>query len=83
MELLKFFRREKRTSEDAYGPAFGYAPLPDYTLSPTLRLIMSAFDRGSPESRWAAHAIAASNGILTVDEIREIEGWGPMEQVAQ
>jgi HK97 family phage portal protein len=42
-----------------------------------LTLDMSAFDRGSPESRWAAHAIAASNGILSVDEIREIEGWGP------
>jgi HK97 family phage portal protein len=41
-----------------------------------LVLDMSAFDRGSPESRWAAHAIAASNGILTVDEIREVEGWG-------
>jgi HK97 family phage portal protein len=45
-----------------------------------LSLDMSAFDRGSPESRWAAHAIAASNQILTVDEIREIEGWGPKAQ---
>jgi HK97 family phage portal protein len=42
-----------------------------------LVLDMSAFDRGSPESRWAAHAIAAANGILSTDEIREIEGWGP------
>jgi HK97 family phage portal protein len=42
-----------------------------------LVLDMSGFDRGSPESRWAAHAIAAGNGILTVDEIRKIEGWGP------
>jgi HK97 family phage portal protein len=47
-----------------------------------LVLDMSAFDRGSPESRWAAHAIAAANQILTVDEIREIEGWGPMTKVS-
>jgi HK97 family phage portal protein len=42
-----------------------------------LVLDMSGFDRGTPESRWAAHAIAVSNGVLTVDEIRELEGWGP------
>jgi HK97 family phage portal protein len=42
-----------------------------------LVLDMSGFDRGTPESRWAAHAIAVSNGILSVDEVREIEGWGP------
>jgi HK97 family phage portal protein len=47
-----------------------------------LSLDMSAFDCGSPESRWAAHAIAAGNGILTVDEIREIEGWGPKGDTA-
>lgn len=42
-----------------------------------LVLDMSAFDRGDPATRWNNHAIAASNGILEVDEIREIEGWGP------
>lgn len=45
----------------------------DYELA----LDMSSFDRGDPTTRWQAHAIAASNEILTVDEIREIEGWGP------
>lgn len=42
-----------------------------------LVLDMSAFDRGDPATRWQAHAIAAQNQILEVDEIREIEGWGP------
>ncbi|MDR3176214.1 MAG: phage portal protein [Desulfovibrio sp.] len=45
-----------------------------------LTMDMSAFDRGSPETRWANHAIAVSNGILAVDEVREIEGWGPKVQ---
>lgn len=45
----------------------------DYELT----LDMSTFDRGDPTTRWQAHAIAASNGILEVNEIREIEGWGP------
>ncbi|MDR2800194.1 MAG: phage portal protein [Desulfovibrio sp.] len=45
-----------------------------------LVLDMSGFDRGTPESRWAAHSIAVSSGVLTVDEIREIEGWGPLEK---
>lgn len=42
-----------------------------------LVLDMSAFDRGDPETRWKNHAIAAQHEILTVDEVREIEGWGP------
>lgn len=48
----------------------------DYEMT----LDMSSFDRGDPEQRWQAHAIAASNQILTVDEIREIEGWGPLPE---
>lgn len=39
---------------------------------------MSGFDRGDPATRWQTHAIAAQNGILTVDEIREVEGYSPM-----
>jgi HK97 family phage portal protein len=42
-----------------------------------LVLDMSSFERGDPENRWKAHAVAAREEILTVDEIREIEGWGP------
>ena len=44
-----------------------------------LSLDMSGFDRGTPETRWAAHAVAITNGVLTVDEIREIEGYSPLE----
>lgn len=45
-----------------------------------LVLDMSGFDRGDPATRWQAHAIAASNGILDVDEIREIEGFSPKDR---
>lgn len=43
-----------------------------------LDLDMSGFDRGDPATRWQTHAIAAQNGILTVNEIREVEGYSPM-----
>jgi HK97 family phage portal protein len=56
--------------------AFNRALFPGDELE--LVLDMSGFDRGTPESRWAAHAIAVGNGILTVVEVREIEGWGPL-----
>ncbi len=36
---------------------------------------MSALLRGDPAQRWASHAIAVRNNILTPDEIREVEGW--------
>ena len=40
---------------------------------------MSGFDRSDPQTRWANHERAVHNGILTVDEVREIEGYGPMK----
>lgn len=43
----------------------------------SIELDMSSFLRGDPEQRWAAHAIAVKNNILTVDEVREVEGYGP------
>lgn len=42
-----------------------------------LEIDLSGFKRGDPEQRWAGHAIAAQNRILTRDEIREAEGYGP------
>lgn len=51
-------------------------PASDYELE----IDMSAFDRGDSESRWQAHEIAAKNQILTIDEIREIEGWNPKNE---
>ena len=32
----------------------------------------------TPEARWASHDVAAKWGILTTDELRSIEGWGPL-----
>ncbi len=40
-----------------------------------LSLDLSGFLRGDPETRWAAHAIALSNGVLDADEVRQEEGW--------
>jgi hypothetical protein len=39
---------------------------------------MSALLRGSPVERWQTNEIAKRNGILTANEIREMEGFGPI-----
>jgi HK97 family phage portal protein len=44
-----------------------------------LELDMSALMRGDHSQRWAGHATAIQHGILTKNEIREIEGFGPTE----
>jgi HK97 family phage portal protein len=38
---------------------------------------MSAFLRGDPQARWTAHQMAVTSGILTRNEVREIEGFNP------
>ncbi|CAA7615660.1 Putative Phage portal protein, HK97 family (fragment) [Magnetospirillum sp. UT-4] len=38
---------------------------------------LSGFMRGDYTARWQAHEIAVRNGILDVNEVREIEGWNP------
>ena len=38
---------------------------------------LSGLLRGSNTERWQAHEIALRNGVLTVDEVREVEGWSP------
>ncbi len=43
-----------------------------------LELDLSAFLRGDPQTRWAAHKIALDANVLTVDEVRGIEGFDPM-----
>lgn len=43
-----------------------------------LELDMSGLMRGDYSARWQAYAIARQNNILTVDEIREAEGYSPM-----
>ena len=42
-----------------------------------VELDLSAFLRGDPQTRWQAHKIAVETGILTADEVREIEGFNP------
>jgi HK97 family phage portal protein len=41
----------------------------------SLEIDLSGFQRGDYATRWQAHAIAVSNGILTVNEVREVEGF--------
>jgi HK97 family phage portal protein len=38
---------------------------------------LSALLRADPETRWASHKIAVEAGILTPNEVREIEGFDP------
>ena len=44
----------------------------------TLDFDLSGFQRGDPETRWTSHKIAKEAGILTANEIREVEGWNPL-----
>jgi HK97 family phage portal protein len=38
---------------------------------------LSGLLRGDPAERWASHKIAVESGILTANEVREIEGFDP------
>jgi HK97 family phage portal protein len=38
---------------------------------------LSGLLRGDPEQRWASHKIAIEAGVLTPNEVREIEGFNP------
>src|SRR5262249_10274717 len=40
---------------------------------------LSGLLRGDPETRWKSHEIALRNGVLTPNEVREVEGWNPRE----
>lgn len=46
-----------------------------------LEFDMSALLRGDAEARWKAHEIAVRNKILTPNEIREVEGWNPRDDL--
>ncbi len=43
---------------------------------------LSVFLRGDDTARWQAHKIAIETGALTVDEVRELEGYGPRQLAA-
>lgn len=45
----------------------------------SLEIDLSGLMRGDFETRWRAYEIARKNNILTTDEIREAEGYGPMQ----
>jgi HK97 family phage portal protein len=44
-----------------------------------LEIDLQGLLRGDPETRWASHAIAVKNRILTRNEIREAEGWNRLD----
>ncbi|MCA0200359.1 MAG: phage portal protein [Proteobacteria bacterium] len=44
-----------------------------------LHLDLSGLLRGDPETRWTSHKTAVEAGILTPNEVRDIEGWNPIE----
>jgi HK97 family phage portal protein len=43
-----------------------------------MKIDLSDFQRGDPQVRWATYDIARKNDILTVNEIREAEGFNPI-----
>jgi len=47
-----------------------------------LEIDMSGLTRGDFKTRWESYEIAIRNDILTVDEVREAEGYGPMAKGA-
>lgn len=47
-----------------------------------LTLDMSGLTRGDYAARWTANVAAVQAGILTVDEVREAEGFNPLGSVA-
>jgi HK97 family phage portal protein len=44
-----------------------------------IEIDLTGFLRGDPETRWKSHEIAVRNGILDVNEVREMEGYNPKE----
>lgn len=44
-----------------------------------LEIDLSGFMRGDYGARWAAHKIAVEAGILSPNEVRDVEGWNPRE----
>jgi HK97 family phage portal protein len=42
-----------------------------------LEIDLSGLLRGDPETRWQSHKIAVEAGILSPNEVREIEGYAP------
>ena len=44
-----------------------------------IEIDLSGFLRGDPETRWKSHEIAVKNGILDINEVREIEGPNPQK----
>lgn len=42
-----------------------------------LEIDLGGLMRGDYVQRWQAHEIAVRNGILDVNEVREVEGWSP------
>ncbi len=41
---------------------------------------LSSIMKGDHASRWAGYCQAVANGILTRNEIREMEGWNPLDK---
>jgi HK97 family phage portal protein len=47
-----------------------------------LEIDLSGLTRGEYSTRWASYAIARETGILTIDECRAAEGYGPLPVAA-
>jgi HK97 family phage portal protein len=43
-----------------------------------IEIDLAALLRGDPEARWQSNKIAIETGVLSVNEVREAEGYGPV-----
>jgi HK97 family phage portal protein len=67
--LIPWIRKiEAEFSRSVFGSSSGYS----------LEIDMSGLTRGDFSARWAAYQIAIDKGILTVNEVREAEGYNPL-----
>ncbi len=48
-----------------------------------IEIDLSGLLRGDPETRWKSHQIALNTGALTINEVREIEGFSPLSESSE
>ena len=76
--LIRFFAQSTLASWcNKFEAEFSRSVLGANNTDLALTLDLSGLLRGDPEQRWKNYAVAAAHNILSLDEIREAEGYNP------
>lgn len=76
--LIRFFAQSTLASWcNKFEAEFARSILGASNTDLEISLDLSGLLRGDPAQRWQNYAIAAQNNILSIDEIREAEGYNP------